>query len=239
METSQDEDKSLFYELCIEPLALVFNFFTKLIPVMKITTALVLAAGLTTYAMSPTIGLTVGCVEQLTPVEVTKVKQQQIAKYEKELIHTTEDFIKIMLPLIKEAHAAATAAGYQVPKVSVTMAQAILESRAGKSRLFKTSNNAFGIKANAAWLKAGKPVVHFTDDHPNEAFCKFKSVETGIYGHVVTLNKSFYIKEGVFRATTAREQVTAIKAAGYATDPHYVRTVMQNIKVYKLTQYDS
>ncbi|HMT02887.1 MAG TPA: glucosaminidase domain-containing protein [Burkholderiales bacterium] len=238
MEFVTNEDKSLVYELCVEPLTLIFNLFIKLKWLMKLSTALALFIAFTLYAASPTIGFTIGCVEQLAPAEVKKVKQVQIAKYEKELIHTTQDFIKVMLPLVQEAHAAAIANGYKVPKISVTLAQAILESRSGKSRLFRTSNNAFGIKANEAWLKAGKPIVRFTDDAPNEAFCKFKSVETSIYGHVVTLNKSIYVRQGVFKATTAREQITAIKAAGYATDRHYVRTVMQNIKVYNLTQYD-
>ena len=64
---------------------------------------------------------------------------------------------------------------YGIP-ASVILAQAILESSNGQSQLSRECNNHFGIKATASWLKNGGEYGVYTDDRPNEKFCKYKSV---------------------------------------------------------------
>lgn len=58
---------------------------------------------------------------------------------------------------------------YGIP-ASVTLAQGILESSNGQSRLAKNENNHFGIKATSAWIAGGGRYGIYTDDRPNEKF---------------------------------------------------------------------
>ena len=60
---------------------------------------------------------------------------------------------------------------YGIP-ASVTLAQGILESRNGQSELSQLGNNHFGVKASKSWLKSGGDYLVYTDDKPNEKFCK-------------------------------------------------------------------
>jgi len=122
----------------------------------------------------------------------------------------------------------------------VLLAQAILESSRdgipGKSELSRKYNNFHGIKAypkytgktvnfNTREVLQGKTVFQKDD------FAVFDSIEDGFKGYVdfLTVNPR-YKKAGVFSAKTIAQQIAALKAAGYATDPEYV-TLTNNIAV--------
>ena len=64
---------------------------------------------------------------------------------------------------------------YGIP-ASVTLAQGILESSNGQSRLARNENNHFGIKATPAWIAGGGRYGVYTDDKPDEKFCSYDSV---------------------------------------------------------------
>ena len=55
---------------------------------------------------------------------------------------------------------------YKIP-ASITLAQGLLETGGGQSRLAQQGNNHFGIKCKEDWT--GKSMKH-TDDAPNECF---------------------------------------------------------------------
>ena len=61
---------------------------------------------------------------------------------------------------------------YGIP-ASVTLAQGILESSNGQSRLARNENNHFGIKATPSWIAGGGRYGTYTDDKPNEKFCSY------------------------------------------------------------------
>ena len=71
---------------------------------------------------------------------------------------------------------------YGIP-ASVTLAQGILESSNGQSELSRLGNNHFGIKATKGWLKDGGEYLVYTDDRPDEKFCKYTSVGDSFEHH--------------------------------------------------------
>lgn len=56
-------------------------------------------------------------------------------------------------------------------QASITLAQGILESGAGRGTLAKTANNHFGIKCHTGWT--GGSVSH-DDDEKGECFRKYE-----------------------------------------------------------------
>ena len=68
---------------------------------------------------------------------------------------------------------------YKIP-ASITLAQGLLESGAGQSKLTKGSNNHFGIKCHSDWK--GESVRH-NDDLNNECFRKYKSHHESFEDH--------------------------------------------------------
>ena len=88
---------------------------------------------------------------------------------------------------------------YGIP-ASVTLAQGILESSNGQSRLAQNENNHFGIKATPAWIAEGGRYGIYTDDKPNEKFCSYDSVGDSYEHHSRFLkeNSRFHFEIGDF-----------------------------------------
>ena len=70
-------------------------------------------------------------------------------------------------------------AEFKIP-ASITLAQGILESGTGNSRLAKHANNHFGIKCHKGWK--GKKFFQ-DDDLKNECFRKYKNAEESYKDH--------------------------------------------------------
>lgn len=68
---------------------------------------------------------------------------------------------------------------YRIP-ASITMAQGLLESGAGRSELARRSNNHFGIKCGGTWR--GRTVYH-DDDARGECFRAYKNVRESYEDH--------------------------------------------------------
>ena len=73
---------------------------------------------------------------------------------------------------------------YKIP-ASITLAQGILESGIGKSKLATKGNNHFGIKCGGNWKGA---VIRADDDELNECFRKYKSVQESYRDHSIFLS---------------------------------------------------
>lgn len=118
---------------------------------------------------------------------------------------------------------------------SITLAQGIHESGAGKSKLAVSGNNHFGIKCKSSWT--GESMKH-DDDAKGECFRKYPSAEDSYKDH------SDFLKNGARYAslfTLDPEDYTGwahgLKQAGYATNPKYPQVIIKLVEDYNLQQY--
>lgn len=128
--------------------------------------------------------------------------------------------------------AQAEAERFNIP-VSITLAQGIIESNAGRSQLSRRHNNHFGIK----WRGFGKYAV-YADDSPKDRFQVYKSawhsyrahsklLAGNRYGHLCKLNRLQY-----------RKWARGLKKCGYATEKRYAEILINVIEKYQLWKFD-
>ena len=124
---------------------------------------------------------------------------------------------------------------YDIP-ASITLAQGILESGMGDSRLATQANNHFGIKCHKEWK--GKRIYH-DDDKKGECFRVYKDPRKSYRDHSLFLTSRsrydflFDIKRNDYKAWAK-----GLKKAGYATDPKYPDKLISLIERYRLDRYD-
>lgn len=119
---------------------------------------------------------------------------------------------------------------------SITLAQGILESGCGNSRLAKEGNNHFGIKCHNDWK--GKTMKQ-DDDAPNECFRVYKSAEESYRDHSKFLkNSPRYASLFELNITDYKGWAKGLKKAGYATLPTYAPVLINLIETYDLQKYD-
>ena len=127
---------------------------------------------------------------------------------------------------------------YGIP-ASVTLAQGILESSNGRSRLAQNENNHFGIKATPSWIAEGGRYGLYSDDKPDEKFCSYDSVGDSYEHHSRFLKENsryadcFKLSPDDYKGWTQ-----SIEKAGYATGGRYAENLQKIIEQNGLQQYD-
>ncbi len=120
---------------------------------------------------------------------------------------------------------------------SIILAQGLLESDAGESRLALENNNHFGMKCFSRTCKKGH-CSNYTDDSHKDFFRIYKSdwesyrahshlLQADRYRHLYQLGKKDY-----------KGWAMGLKKAGYATDKYYGEKLINLIEDLKLHQYD-
>ena len=119
---------------------------------------------------------------------------------------------------------------------SITLAQGILESGNGQSKLAKESNNHFGIKCHRSWT--GKKVYH-DDDEKGECFRAYAKVRKSYEDHTdfLMLGRRY---EFLFELepTDYVGWAKGLKKAGYATAPDYAQKLIRIIEDEQLYEFD-
>ena len=124
---------------------------------------------------------------------------------------------------------------YGIP-ASITMAQGILESDCGNSRLSIMSNNHFGIKCKRNWT--GEKVYH-DDDAKGECFRSYPTVEASYQDHAEFLDtQPRYDSLFAYASDDYRSWARGLKAAGYATAPDYAQRLVRIIEESQLYLLD-
>lgn len=119
---------------------------------------------------------------------------------------------------------------------SITLAQGLLESGAGRSTLATKANNHFGIKCHKSWR--GEKVYH-DDDAPQECFRAYSKAEDSFRDHSDFLR--YYDRYKFLfdlEITDYQGWCYGLKKAGYATDPAYATKLISLIDTYDLTRFD-
>ena len=127
---------------------------------------------------------------------------------------------------------------------SVTIAQAILESYWGSSRLAREANNYFGIKAQTRSGSAGSiwfdvwEVIGGRNVMQSQAFRAYQTIGESFVDHGL-----FFVENGRYAAAMAvkndpRLFARAVNRAGYATDPSYASKLIGLMDRYDLYRYD-
>ena len=123
---------------------------------------------------------------------------------------------------------------WKVP-ASITLAQGLLESGAGRSRLAVRGNNHFGIKCHG-WQGA---TIYHDDDARGECFRAYLSAFESFEDHSRFLaTGQRYASLFKLKQTDYQGWARGLKAAGYATNPKYAQQLIDIIQLYKLYEYD-
>ena len=125
---------------------------------------------------------------------------------------------------------------YKIP-ASITLAQGILESNNGNSRLATKANNHFGIKCHSSWN--GKK-IYADDDKKNECFRSYKNVASSFEDHSLFLTKYDRYKFLFdYKLTDYKSWAKGLKKAGYATNKKYADILIKIIEENKLYKFDN
>ena len=125
---------------------------------------------------------------------------------------------------------------YGIP-ASITLAQGLLESGAGKSELARKSNNHFGIKADKSWN--GRSMSSMD----NGRMCKFRKYDK--VGESYEDHSKFLVGRQRYAAlfklkpTDYEGWAKGLKQAGYAEDSKYPQKLISLIERYNLQRFDS
>lgn len=150
---------------------------------------------------------------------------------------TNQEFIEQIAKYVQKY-----AGAYGILVHSPIIAQAILESGWGKSKLASTYHNYFGLKCGTKWT--GKSVNMTTQEEYTagtlttikDNFRVYDNMEDGVKGYFEFIQLSRYSNlKGI---TDPKKYLETIKADGYATSSAYVTNTYALVTQYNLTQYD-
>lgn len=121
---------------------------------------------------------------------------------------------------------------YGIP-ASITLAQGILESGAGKSSLTRFANNHFGVKAYGGWT--GPVYLAWDDERQKSSFRKYGSAADSFRDHALFLkNNNRYRSLFSKSVYDYRAWAIGLQKAGYATASSYAKALIGFIDAYKL-----
>ena len=102
---------------------------------------------------------------------------------------------------------------YRIP-ASITLAQGLCESGAGRSRLATEAHNHFGIKVGSNWTG---PYIVVADDRPDDRFRKYRTDDESYEDHSRFLtNNQRYRALFNLKLTDYKGWAHGLKKAGYA-----------------------
>lgn len=134
------------------------------------------------------------------------------------------------------------AKSYGILVHSSIIAQAILESGWGESKLSAKYHNYFGLKCGTKWKGPSVNMTTQEEYQPGvsttikDNFRVYSSMEEGVKGYFEFIQLARY--QNLRGITDPKKYLETIKADGYATSSKYVENTYALVVQYNLTQYD-
>lgn len=153
------------------------------------------------------------------------------------LSKSRQEFIKNIAVLVQKY-----APSYGIEVCSPIIAQAILESGWGESKLASKYHNYFGLKCGTKWTG---PSVNMTTQEEykpgtlttiTDNFRVYDNMQEGVKGYFEFIQLARY--QNLRGIKDPKKYLETIKADGYATSSSYVTDVYKCVTSYDLTQYD-
>jgi flagellum-specific peptidoglycan hydrolase FlgJ len=141
------------------------------------------------------------------------------------------DYVKKYAPIAKVEQQK-----FGIP-VSITLAQGLLESDAGESRLSRSAVNHFGIKCFSHHCKKGH-CKNFTDDTHKDFFVVYQNAWQSFRAHSEFLKQNRYHTLFHLGQKDYKSWARGLKKAGYATDKNYDAKLIRIIEAMQLTRFD-
>ena len=147
-------------------------------------------------------------------------------------LSTCQEYIKRFAPV---AQAEMQRSG--IP-ASIILAQALLESDAGQSKLAKQTNNHFGMKCFSKNCRKGH-CSNFTDDSHKDFFVQYGNAWASYRDHSKFLKSGKrYKKLFNYDASDYKSWARGLAKAGYATDKQYGEKLIAMVQSLGLDKYD-
>lgn len=127
-------------------------------------------------------------------------------------------------------------AAHGIP-ASITLAQGLLESNTGESKLATRNRNHFGIKCFSRSCRRGH-CSNFEDDSHKDFFRVYGSPEESYRAHSQVLQNDRYRKLFELPHEDYRGWAMGLRQAGYATDKTYGEKLIKLIEELELYRYD-
>lgn len=157
--------------------------------------------------------------KDMAPISVGDLKEDQTRRY-------IERYAKIAVQEMNK---------YGIP-ASISLAQGLVESRFGTSKLAVQNNNHFGIKCFSKQCPKGHCSNH-NDDHHKDFFRKFKTPWESWRSHSLMLANGRYARLKK-HGRNYRKWANGLEQLGYATDRSYAEKLIGVIERYKLHRFD-
>ena len=122
---------------------------------------------------------------------------------------------------------------YGIP-ASITLAQGIMESNAGRSKMAVKDNNHFGIKCYDKCI--GCRCANYADDDIYDMFRIFESAWESYREHSKVLLRERY--KSCFKSRDYKHWAKELQRCGYATSKKYAQGLIRVIEYYKLYKLD-
>ncbi len=156
-----------------------------------------------------------------------KEKKVDKEKYKKELLYI-ERFSNVAQTEMEK---------YGIP-ASIKLAQALLETNVGTSRLATKNYNHFGMKCFSRKCRKGH-CSNFSDDSHKDFFRIYDNAWESYRAHSLLLTENSRYKD-LFKLdkTDYKAWAKGLKKAGYATDKNYAEKLIRSIEELQLYKFD-
>ena len=130
---------------------------------------------------------------------------------------------------------------------SITLAQAILESKYGTSSLAENANNHFGIKVDGQDFEQARYCVYSKEWSYKlkkkvglmSCFKKYNSADSSYVDHSNFLRyRPYYSELFTLHLQDYKGWAEGLQKSGYATDPQYALKLIRIIEQYQLFKFD-